>query len=238
MAGEPASELFDLATGKWVPTDKVAAELYDPVAGKWSPAGSVAMTVGGIATALPGGRVLVIEANGEVEGNLCVYDPATNKWTAKRTGLGPLGDLTATLLLDGKVLIAGGAVWGGADKPQSSAYLYDPSTGRLSPTGHMTVEREMHTATLLRSGKVLVAGGASLASAELYDPATGRWKRTGDLVEPRSGHTAMLLGDGKVLVIGGRDSSGSPLASVELYDPDTGKWMSPEAWAWHGRTTP
>src|ERR1044072_9486652 len=97
---------------------------------------------------------------------------------------------TATLLADGRVLIAGGDMIeaGGPPVPfrtQVSAELYDPRTGTFSPTGNMTTPRSGHTATLLADGRVLIAGGGvtnanagaladpALASAELYDPGTG-----------------------------------------------------------------
>jgi hypothetical protein len=82
---------------------------------------------------------------------------------------------TATLLLDGKVLLAG--IRGDMDHLRPSAELYDPASGRWTVTASMAEPRIVHSATLLRDGKVLVAGGAVfgtpgvVASAELYDPA-------------------------------------------------------------------
>lgn len=92
---------------------------------------------------------------------------ATGSMTSARAGH------TATLLLNGKVLIAGG------DGPAASAELYDPSTGTFAPAGNMITARRTHTATLLAGGRVLIAGGfvglsnSPTASAELYDPSTG-----------------------------------------------------------------
>jgi len=74
---------------------------------------------------------------------------------------------TATLLNNGKVLIAGGD-----DTDCTSAELYDPAAGTWSLTGSLNDGRYFHTATLLPDGTVLAAGGlfgTYLASSELYD---------------------------------------------------------------------
>src|SRR3954470_17480143 len=72
---------------------------------------------------------------------------------------------TATLLSDGKVLVAGGIA---NSVPDKTAELYDPARGTWKLTGSMATARFFATATLLRDGRVLVAGGGT-ATAELYD---------------------------------------------------------------------
>jgi hypothetical protein len=146
---------------------------------------------------------------------------------------------TATLLRDGRVLVAGG----GAGVPVADAELYDPRTRAWTATGSLTATRRFHTALLLGDGRVLASGGLdgpggegtkSLASTELYDPGTGTWEATRPLITPRDHHTATALGDGRVLVVGGAEAAkgirgdglygGRVLASAELFDPVTGTW--------------
>lgn len=141
---------------------------------------------------------------------------ATGSMSTVRTGY------TATLLGNGKVLVAGG--WVPGTGPLATAELFDPATGTFAATGSMGTARTGHTATLLSDGKVLVAGGTDsnvdFATAELYDPITGKFTlAAGSLGTARAGHTATLLNDNKVLVVGGRDTNGNVLSTAELFDP-------------------
>jgi hypothetical protein len=128
---------------------------------------------------------------------------------------------TATLLGNGKVLVAGGH--------GASAELYDPTSGKFAATGSMSVGRDSHTATLLANGKVLIAGGQNvsgpLATAELYDPNSGTFTATGTMTTARTSHTATLLANGRVLITG-RSNAAGELATAELYDPTTGSFSA------------
>ena len=151
-------------------------------------------------------------------------------WSATGSMTTPRVLHTATLLPDGRVLVAGGLNSG--RRPTATAEIYDPSTGTWSITGSMLGARSRHTATLLTGGRVLVVGGrdlsgASVATAELYDPQTGSWSSTGSMTIARAYHAATLLSDGRVLVTGGGHGFNSgPLIekTTEIYDPSTGTW--------------
>jgi hypothetical protein len=149
-------------------------------------------------------------ARDSADGELSQLAPAQvpGRWIVTGDLNVPHGGQTATLLQNGKVLVAGG------DATGVGAELYDPATGMWTPTGSMVAARgPWKAATLLQNGKVLVAGGQNgplaLASAELYDPATGVWTATGSMHVVRNTHTATLLLNGQVLVAGGDAISGT-----------------------------
>jgi|GEM_PF-3124675 len=207
-----------------------SAELYNPATGTWSSTGDLATARDShTATLLPNGQVLIaggINNNGSLK-SAELYDPTISPVTGSWSVTFPntsRSEHTATLLPNGKVLVAGGFGTGGG---LNSAELYDPATSMWSYTGNLNTGRFGHTATLLPNGKVLVAGDISSASAELYDPATGTWSYTGSLSTVRANHTATLLPNGKVLVAAGFNNNAfTYLRSAELYDPATGTWSA------------
>ena len=134
---------------------------------------------------------------------------------------------TATLLANGKVLVAGG--FDAAGTSLASAEVYDPVARTFSPTGNNMPNKAVgHSATLLtvgpNAGRVLVLGGGN-SSAQLYNPATNTFTAVGGSGQ-RSYHTATTLtvgpNAGKVLVVGGSDNSGKTTNAAVLYDPTTG----------------
>lgn len=131
---------------------------------------------------------------------------------------------TATLLADGRVLVAGGQ---GGTTFLTTAQLLDATTGVFTPTGHMGTARRDHTATRLADGRVLIAGGdgvtGPLASAELYDSKSGTFSPTGSMTTARADPKAALLQSGRVLLVGG-DGTADQVASAEIYDPTTGRF--------------
>jgi hypothetical protein len=138
----------------------------------------------------------------------------------------PRAGHTATLLADGKVLIAGGCIAQGCEtKLTASAELYDPAQQTFRDTGPLQVARVGHRALRLASGDVLILGGwagaETTAIIERYSVQRGRFETAGELLEPRDGFTATVLHNGKILVTGGYNGTMNRLASAELYEPVT-----------------
>jgi alpha-tubulin suppressor-like RCC1 family protein len=223
-----------------------AAELYDPAAGTFNPGpGGIIGRTRPTATRLADGRVLIVGGTRWGSTPLVitaqVYDPTTGG--VVQAGAGPHSARTrhtATLLADGRVLIAGGNAEYYGSSPLSSAEVYDPVSNTFAPTGAMTHARDDHSATLLPDGTVLIAGGGNAdTTAERYDPETGTFTPTGSLSVGSAAHSATVLMDGRVLIVGGADSS-QDLSRAEVYDPASGTFTVvgslAHARAWHTAT--
>ena len=146
-------------------------ELFTPGTGNFTLAPSLQCPFHGIL--LPTGKYLYFGY-----GRAYLYD--TNTQTSVETSgfLQPRAYQTATLLPNGKVLIAGGqGTWGATYDTLSSAELYDPLTDTFTWTANLTGKRQYHSACLLPDGTVLLAGGIQSQNGaynpiigEVYDP--------------------------------------------------------------------
>jgi WD40 repeat protein len=216
------------------------SSLYDFLTDKWTAVTNQNMGArdNHTATLLPNGKVLVAGGRGTFGAALntsSLYDFLSNTWTTVTNldgdDMGARGSHTATLLPNGKVLVAGGTDTNANHLNTSS--LYDFLTDKWTAVTNQNMgARVGHTATLLPNGKVLVAGGAASAdgainTSSLYDPSTNEWTPVTDQnMGARTAHTATLLPNGKVLVAGGFGSDGATLNTSSLYDFLTDKWTA------------
>jgi hypothetical protein len=146
-----------------------------------------------------------------------LYDLTTQIFASAGTMADARSFFTATLLGNGKVLLAGGG-----DKTSNSvdtAELYDPVAGTFTATPNMTVARANQAAALLNDGTVLLVGGDFNGTAEIYNPTANTFTAVSGIsgVYPRQ---AFVLNDGTVLLAGGFSTS------TYIYNP-TSKTVAP-----------
>jgi hypothetical protein len=226
-------------------------QLFDPVSETFVSAGRSAVSRhGGTATSLADGRVLIVggyftetprqRGYYPLAASAEIYDSATGRFALTGSmGTGRV-EHTATLLADGRVLIAGG-VGPGIGPTLAGAEIFDPRSGQFTSAGSMFDQRAAHSATLLPSGEVLVVGGWNghrpdsiddppwdPTFAELFDPVSESFPQRlwAFMTTTRIGHAATPMPDGTVLVLGGflpgfqniHNQPANP-AYAELYRP-------------------
>jgi hypothetical protein len=204
------------------------ALVYDPATGAFTSVGSTAI-VPVVALLLKNGLVFSTDTR-----NGSLYDPASDSFTAtpavpNAPGLG----ITATLLNNGQVLLAGGGGYFIQGFFPGLSTLFDPTTGTFLTPGSFGWGLDGSAAALLSNGTVLFTGGyssgglqhpglPSQAGALLYDPVLQAPVNTANGMSiPRAVHTATTLNNGMVLIVGGSDANGDARAEAELYDPAT-----------------
>lgn len=161
-----------------------------------------------------------------------VWDPVTQKTHPTLGAMTqPRCNHTATTLMDGRVLLAGG--FDNSGTATDTTEIYDPKTGTFTAGPPMSVTRALHTATLLADGTVLIAGGVdsnnnALASAERYDPVSDSFMPVPSMNKARAQHTAVTLWDGSVLNIGGTSGNANDwgYGDVDWYIPAQNNFLS------------
>jgi hypothetical protein len=154
---------------------------------------------------------------GAAQNYTTVFSQATNTTSAKATMNVSRFKHSATLLPNGRVLVAGGGT--------AACEIYDPVLNIWINIASMNQSRTAHIAVLLNNGKVLVAGGGH-NSAEVFDYLAGTWTVVATPSADRSHAQAVVLGDGRVFVSGGYTTFPTALNTTEIYNYHNDTWTS------------
>jgi hypothetical protein len=181
---------------------------------------------------LPGGDLIAIGGLNSTTGALSsceIYRWGADQWVEASPLSSPRARFSATVLDDGRILVAGGHN-GTAKKSIDTCEVYDPYAGTWGPAHPMNEARGFFPAVKLDDGRVLVSGGFSTPgspdrnSTEVYDPVGDEWTIVGPMAFPRHNHIMGTLPDGRVLAFGGANPDGGSHSNVEAFDPLTGLW--------------
>lgn len=222
---------------------------------QWKFAAPLPTAVGEIYGTSIGGKIYVLGGLDDRPGIIAPdgynweYDPAANKWTARKKMPRPAHHIMIAPYQN-KIYVFGGFVrptaypaW----QPINSAWVYDPATDSWKALAPMPTPRGAGQAVAL-DGKIYVIGGAMsnkpghpgtpiglgspeqlvVGTVEVYDPATNTWQTRAPMPTPRN-HFLAAAADGKIYALDGRTGSCFVTKSgstdlVEQYDPVNNIW--------------
>jgi N-acetylneuraminic acid mutarotase len=147
--------------------------------------------------------------------------PVDIAWSATDSMVGSRLQHSASVLDDGRVLIAGGRDGVENFEVLATAELLDPTAGSWMVAPAMNTARFQHAAMPLGDAVIVIGGGTD--TSEIFSAASESWSSASAMAFARSGHAAAALLDGRILVAGGTDDSGS-LSAAEIYDPLADEW--------------
>lgn len=127
---------------------------------------------------------------------------------------------SATLLPDGRVMVAGGRQHDG-EQGTTSVEMWEPATQTFKPSSPMAEARTMHGAVVLKDGRVLIAGGRAKL-IEIYNPTTDKWRKAGRTRQATVQTFVVALRDGRAIIAGGdMEWKGAYSDEVLVLDPKT-----------------
>jgi N-acetylneuraminic acid mutarotase len=166
-----------------------------------------------------------------------VYYPATDTWDPRASLPTATRGAAATVGLDGKIYVFGGAAASG-----QTTQIYDPIADSWTTGTNMPIVQWAAGAATAPNGLIYVIGGEDDPNAvQIYNPITDSWASGTPMPTERLEHAVVLGPDGLIYAIGGMDSSDVLILPVEAYDPVTDSWSTkaslPAGRCWMGVST-
>jgi Galactose oxidase, central domain/Kelch motif len=199
-------------------------QIYHPDTRSWSFGPPMHMgRVGGTATLLQDGRVLVVGGLGARRSPVAtaeIFDPVKSTWTMAAQLPQARMAQSASVLPDGRVLIVGGVVRGRLTR---TSVVYDPARNRWSQSSSTHFVHALQSSVTLPDHRVMIAGGYG-RGVEVFQPRTDSWsvQRAAPF---RTGMVLTLLGDGTVLMASGINGEQHDEVSSAVFDPGVNRWI-------------
>ena len=171
-----------------------------------------------------------------------VYDPATNRWTAKSKTPMELHHFQAVVYGDAIYMI--GAMTGPYpnEKPLEKVVVYYPEQDKFDFIHSIPESRRRGGAgAVVYHDKIMIVGGitnghvdGSRAWLDQYDPGTGDWLPLADAPDARDHVQAVITGDRLYLFAGRttrqktRETFNLTIQNGNVYDLKQKRWLNPE----------
>ena len=203
-----------LNNNKWTFTDSIKVKRYYGQSTVLMNDGNVLLTGGYMYFSYKDSNVALTDCE--------IYNYKEGNWeitTGLNTGR---FDQTATLLMDGRILVTGGKIIKNGQKLINTCEIFDPKNLRWSFTAPMHYERAGHSATLLKDGRVLIVGGQQ-GIPEIYDPLKDEWIEEGQVFLAVGHNIAFTISNEKYLLLihdinGNISNPGWELYSLENFE--------------------
>ena len=198
-------------------------DIYDPTLGRLEPASPLPRpSLGFSSMPLPDGRVLITGGRLRTQpfvriADTYYFDPAGGGWTRGPDLSVPRDGHTATLLPDGRVLVAGGVNRPALEPVVPDLEILDPASNSVAIVGALDQARRFHAAIALANGTIVIIGGTggaqgSTDEVELFDPVSQTLATVPDFDSPPAASAIVL--DGSRLFVVGLRAGNRPVAGI------------------------
>jgi len=206
-------------------------EVYNPATSSWSTAASLPTATAGLAAAADaqgniyaiGGEIL--SPSPSAVGNVEVYNPVNNSWSAAASLPTPRFGLAAAVDARGNIYAIGGTASSTVpSSPVSTVEVYNPITNTWNAAPNMPTARSGLSAAVDAQGNIYAIGGQDanrndLSTVEMYNPSTSTWSTAASL-PARPGLAAASDTNGNIyaLSVAGATASGFVI-TIDKYFP-------------------
>lgn len=219
----PEGRVLVLGGGNDNTPSLASAEFFDPRSNRFTSAGNmITPRVYHTATALPDGRVLIVGGamggQGTEVSSAELFDPRDSSF---RETYGPLTfkrqKHSATLMKDGRVLIACGNYWQtGGEHWVARAEIFDPASQTFAPTGELVQPQQTCASLLLDDGRVILVGD----QLQIFDPSTNTFTLVASPYRLRSGIAPVRSPSGEIILAALSDDG----RHVVAFNPNSAKF--------------